>query len=45
MREFLQHIFNSRHVYCRLRDLGLSKNFAKKLSVRYEKFTHAFLYS
>jgi len=31
------HFLNSLHIYCRLRDIGISKNLSKKICRGYEK--------
>lgn len=37
-KAYLQHRFNPLHVYCRLRDCGLSSRFAIRVSNAYERF-------
>ena len=31
-----EHLYNPRHFYCRLKDLGIEKQLAKKYSIKYE---------
>ena len=38
IRASLQHFFNPLHLYCRLRDLGFSEDFARKLCRFYERY-------
>jgi len=37
-KAYLQHRLNPLHVYCRLRDYGLSSHFAIRVSHAYERF-------
>ncbi|MDD5032814.1 MAG: hypothetical protein PHC85_01720 [Candidatus Pacebacteria bacterium] len=37
MNEFIADKTNPLHVYCRLRDAGINKKWARKISVLYEK--------
>lgn len=37
-KSYLQHRFNPLHVYCRLRDYGLSTRTAIRVSNAYERF-------
>ncbi|MDL2267703.1 hypothetical protein LJC46_06930 [Desulfovibrio sp. OttesenSCG-928-G15] len=37
VKAYLQHRFNPLHVYCRLRDYGLSSNMAIRVSNAYER--------
>ena len=37
-KAYLQHRFNPLHVYCRLRDYGISSRFAIRVSSAYERF-------
>jgi len=41
-KAYLQHRFNPLHVYCRLRDYGLSSRFAIRVSNAYERFYRVF---
>ncbi len=41
---WVYHHFNSMHVFCRLRSLGLSKRRALKLALIWEKIVHPGLY-
>ena len=41
-RTWREHFLNPLHVYCRLRDFGLSKGLAVRLSKFYEKIKSAF---
>lgn len=34
---WIQHVSNPLHIYCRLRDCGISMKFSKRLSTVYEK--------
>ena len=36
MRKFMEHYLNALHVYCRLRDVGISRKSAKKIALAYE---------
>jgi len=45
MKKSLQHFLNARHIYCRLRNLGLSMKKAKKYAITYERFIYKFIYS
>lgn len=38
LRSYLQHKFNPAHVYCRLRDFGLGKAGARRMSAMYARF-------
>ncbi|SDK93878.1 hypothetical protein SAMN05660337_1773 [Maridesulfovibrio ferrireducens] len=38
IKEFMEHIFNPLHIYCRLIDCGLSSRTAKKVARIYELF-------
>ncbi len=38
VKSYLQHHLNPLHVYCRLRDCGLSSSFAIRVSTAYERF-------
>jgi hypothetical protein len=40
---WVQHIANPLHVYCRLIDFGMNENFSKRLSIIYEKYCYNFL--
>ncbi|AAS94937.1 MAG TPA: hypothetical protein DEF41_13805 [Desulfovibrio sp.] len=40
VRHFLQHRFNPLHVYCRLREAGLSKRAAGRVSTLYERYVY-----
>ncbi|EPR43726.1 hypothetical protein dsx2_2153 [Desulfovibrio sp. X2] len=40
MRMFLQHSLNPLHVYCRLKDCGLSHGVALRVSVFYERHVY-----
>jgi len=40
----LQHYFNSLHLFCRLRSLGLSKSRALRLCRVWEKVIHPYIY-
>lgn len=40
---WVQHIANPLHVYCRLIDFGMNVNFSKRLSIIYEKYCYNFL--
>ena len=40
-----QHIFNPLHVYCRLRDCGLSAGAARSVSRQYERYVFRFVRS
>lgn len=40
---WIQHIANPLHVYCRLIDFGVSEVFSKKISVIYEKYCYHYL--
>jgi len=44
MRDFLQHYLNDGHVYCRLRDLGLSADRAKRWSLAIARWLRPCLY-
>lgn len=37
LRNVLQHVFNPVHVYCRLRDLGLGKCKARRMTLFYAR--------
>jgi len=41
-KAYLQHRFNPLHIYCRLRDYGLSTRFAIRVSNAYERFYRVF---
>ncbi len=43
-KDLKQHKYNGLHVYCRLRDLKISKSIAKIIIVIYEKMVHWLLY-
>ncbi len=38
VREFLQHVLNPLHVFCRLRSAGLARPMAMRMSWAYEKW-------
>ena len=40
VKHFLQHRFNPLHVYCRLRDAGLSPRAAGRVSGLYERYVY-----
>ncbi len=40
VKHFLQHRFNPLHVYCRLRDVGLSPRTAGRVSGLYERYVY-----
>jgi hypothetical protein len=40
---WVQHITNPLHVYCRLMDLGVDEGFSKKCGVFYEKYIYHYL--
>lgn len=42
-RHFLQHQFNPLHVFCRLRNLGLSVMTARNFSRLYERGVYRFI--
>ena len=45
MRQFLTHNLNALHVYCRLVDLGIKREWAREVARVYEKmFAHRLLY-
>lgn len=37
LRNYLQHMLNPAHVYCRLRDIGLGKAGAKRMTTFYAR--------
>ena len=41
-KAYLQHRFNPLHVYCRMRDYGLSSRFAVRVSSVYERLYRMF---
>lgn len=43
IRHFLQHQFNPLHVFCRLRNLGLSAMAARSFSRLYERGVYRFI--
>lgn len=44
MRRWFQHKFNSAHVYCFLRSLGINKLASKRLALMWERMTVEILY-
>lgn len=40
VRNFLQHRLNPLHVYCRLRDAGLSRHVAARFCGAYERYLY-----
>lgn len=36
-RDYLQHRLNPVHIYCRLRDFGLGRNKARRMTVYYAR--------
>ncbi|MFZ5426859.1 MAG: hypothetical protein ACOZEN_07780 [Thermodesulfobacteriota bacterium] len=38
LRNYLQHRLNPVHVYCRLRDIGLCKSKARRMTTFYARF-------
>lgn len=36
MRSIINHIFNPLHIYCRLVDLGIGRDLARRMARRYE---------
>lgn len=42
IRNAVHHFFNPLHVYCRLKDIGLSKPVAHKMSRAYERYVFRF---
>lgn len=45
MKTKIQHYLNSLHVYCRLRDVGISKSRALALVSIYERLIKNYLYT
>ncbi len=45
LRSWVQHHFNSLHLYCRLIDAGIAMETAKRFCRRYEHFAHRVIYS
>ncbi|ADU63490.1 MAG: hypothetical protein KUA35_11735 [Pseudodesulfovibrio sp.] len=42
-RQFCQHVFNPLHVYCRLRQAGVSLGFARGVCRVYERGLYRFI--
>ena len=42
--KLLQHYFNSLHLFCRLRSMGVSKRSAIRFCRAWERFIHPYLY-
>lgn len=42
-RNAFHHVFNPLHVYCRLKDMGLPKPMARRMSRVYERFVFRLL--
>lgn len=40
LRRFMQHTFNPLHMYCRLRSVGLTNDFAHKVCLAYERYVY-----
>jgi hypothetical protein len=38
LRDYLQHRLNPVHIYCRLRDMGLGRSKARRMSTFYARF-------
>jgi hypothetical protein len=45
MRNFLQHVLNPLHVYCRLRNIGLTPTSAQRVCRVYERFVYRLVLS
>ena len=43
MKDRLRHFLNPLHLYCRLRDVGVTPRKAKAMCARYAKLYHLFL--
>ena len=40
--QWVRHVMNPLHVYCRLIDFGMSVGFSRKVGVTYEKYFHRY---
>jgi hypothetical protein len=43
-RNFMQHFFNPLHVYCRLKDMGVTTPTAHRVSRAYERYLWRFMW-
>lgn len=43
-RDFMQHFFNPLHVYCRLKDIGVTGPMAHRVSRAYERYLWRFIW-
>ena len=44
LKNRIQHIFNSQHIFCRLRDVGVKYNTAVWISLKWEVLFHGIIY-
>jgi hypothetical protein len=43
LENWVQHISNPLHIYCRLVDLGMDEEFSKRFGIFYEKYFYRYL--
>ncbi len=44
IRDFMQHFFNPLHVYCRLKDIGVTAPTAHRMTRAYERYLWRFIW-